>query len=181
MIDAGGNIPLISIVDDDASVRKAMANLVRSIGFAVRSFDSADQYLNSAERHQTACIVSDIQMAGTSGLDLQSNLAAQDDPTPIIFITAFPRPEIKKRALDAGAFCFLSKPFDVVELTLRVETLLGLRFLYRSLRNEKALLEQRVRDRTRSLQRVIAELRCRNRRWLAHRNRGDRSLRSRGA
>ncbi|MEA2997834.1 MAG: hypothetical protein QOG74_3383, partial [Alphaproteobacteria bacterium] len=61
---------------------------------------------------QTACIVSDIQMAGTSGLDLQSNLAAQDDPTPIIFITAFPRPEIKKRALDAGAFCFLSKPFD---------------------------------------------------------------------
>jgi FixJ family two-component response regulator len=51
-------------------------------------------------------------MAGTSGLDLQSNLAAQDDPTPIIFITAFPRPEIKKRALDAGAYCFLSKPFD---------------------------------------------------------------------
>lgn len=112
MIDAGGNIPLISIVDDDASVRTAMANLVRSIGFAVRSFDSADQYLSSAERHQTACIVSDIQMAGTSGLDLQSSLAAQDDPTPIIFITAFPRPEIKKRALDAGAFCFLSKPFD---------------------------------------------------------------------
>ena len=67
---------------------------------------------------------------------------------------------LRRIALGAGATDFLCKPFDVVELTLRIETLLGLRFLYRALRDEKALLEQRIKDRTRSLQRVIAELRC---------------------
>jgi FixJ family two-component response regulator len=100
MVEAAGKVPLISIVDDDASVRIAIVNLVRSLGFAARSFDSAEGYLTSAERHKTSCIVSDIQMPGTSGLELQSNLAAQDDRTPIIFITAFPQPSIKQRALD---------------------------------------------------------------------------------
>src|SRR5262245_14843328 len=106
MIEACEKVPVISIVDDDASVRVALTNLVRSLGFAARSFDSADGYLGSAERHETSCIVSDIQMPGTSGLDLQSHLIAQDDRTPIIFITAFPRPSIEQRALDAGAICF---------------------------------------------------------------------------
>jgi len=112
MIDAAGNVPLISIVDDDASMRQAMVTLVRSLGFEARSFDSADRYLSSAERHETSCIVSDVQMPGTDGLTLQRNLAAQRDRTPIIFITAFPNADAKKRALDAGAVCYLAKPFD---------------------------------------------------------------------
>jgi FixJ family two-component response regulator len=105
-------VPLISIVDDDLSIRIAMENLVKSIGFDVRSFESADQYLKSSVRRETSCIVSDVQMPGISGLDLQSNLAAEEDRTPIIFITAFPHPDIERRALDAGAVCFLTKPFD---------------------------------------------------------------------
>jgi len=112
MIEVAGKAPLISIIDDDASVRMAIANLVKLLGFDARSFDSADQYLQSPERHETSCIVSDIQLPGSSGLDLQNHLVAQDDRTPIIFITAFPRPEIRKRALDAGAIGFLTKPFD---------------------------------------------------------------------
>jgi putative two-component system response regulator len=79
---------------------------------------------------------------------------------PILVLTADVTMETRRRALAAGATDFLSKPFDTVEMVLRIETMLRLRFLYRELRKEKALLEQRVRDRTRSLQRVIAELRC---------------------
>jgi FixJ family two-component response regulator len=105
-------VPVISIVDDDTSVRVAMTNLVRSLGFAARSFDSAEEYLKSGERHETSCIVSDIQMPGTNGLEMQSRLVAQNDRTPIIFITAFPQPNIRRRALEAGAVCFLTKPFD---------------------------------------------------------------------
>ena len=103
---------MISIVDDDASVRLATTRLVRSLGFAVSAFDSADSYLDSPERHTTSCIVSDVQMPGTNGLEMQRRLAAQNDQTPIIFITAFPEKNIERRARDAGAVCFLTKPFD---------------------------------------------------------------------
>lgn len=112
MTEAARKVPLIAIIDDHSSIRFAIVKLVRSQGFKAQSFDSADQYLQSRERHEASCIVCDVHMRGGSGLDLQSHLSAQNDRTPIIFITAFPRPEIKKRALDAGAICFLTKPFD---------------------------------------------------------------------
>ena len=105
-------IPLISVVDDDESVRAAMERLVSSFGFDVCTFDSAEEYLNSVQRGATSCIVSDIQMPGTTGLEMKSHLVAQNDHTPIIFITAYPQPDTKRRALDAGAICFLVKPFD---------------------------------------------------------------------
>lgn len=79
---------------------------------------------------------------------------------PILVLTADVTIESRRRALASGATDFLSKPFDIIELKLRIETLLRLRLLYRELRKEKASLEQRVKDRTRSLQRLIAELRC---------------------
>jgi FixJ family two-component response regulator len=117
--------PLISIIDDDQSVRTAVSTLVRSLGFAARAFDSAEDYLASNERRKTACIVSDIQMPGTSGLEMQSRLVTQDDRTPIIFITAFPHADIRRRALDAGAICFLGKPFDGNTLVKCIEAALG--------------------------------------------------------
>jgi FixJ family two-component response regulator len=120
-------VPLISIVDDDPSIRVSMENLVRSIGFDAHSFDSADKYLNSPVRHRTSCIISDVQMPGIDGLDLQSNLAAENDRTPIIFITAFPQPDIKRRAIDAGAICFLTKPFDGQSLINCIEEALKAR------------------------------------------------------
>ena len=112
MVDAAAKVPMISIIDDDESIRLGVVSLVKSIGFDARSFESADRYLSSTERGETSCIVADIQMPGTSGLDLQSRLAAQGDRTPIIFITAFPRPDLQQRALAAGAVGFLAKPFD---------------------------------------------------------------------
>lgn len=105
-------IPLISVVDDDESVRTAMERLVSSFGFEVCTFDSAEEYLNSTQRRVTSCIVSDIQMPGTTGLELKSHLVAENDHTPIIFITAYPQADTRQRALDAGAICFLIKPFD---------------------------------------------------------------------
>lgn len=104
--------PLISIVDDDESVRGAVASLIRSVGFVARCFASAGEFLQSPELNETSCLISDVQMPGIDGLELQSRLAAQNRRTPIILITAFPEPHIKEAALKAGAICFLEKPFD---------------------------------------------------------------------
>jgi FixJ family two-component response regulator len=112
MVEPTKDRPLISIVDDDASLRMATARYVRSFGFAACAFGSADEFLLSIERRETSCIVSDVQMPGTNGIELQSRLVAENDRTPIIFITAYPHPDTEKRALDAGAICFLTKPFD---------------------------------------------------------------------
>jgi FixJ family two-component response regulator len=103
---------LIAIVDDDESVRVSTATLMRSFGFAARGFASAEEFLQSPELGQTSCLISDIQMEGISGLELQSRLAVENRRTPIIFITAFPDPRIEKQALASGALCFLTKPFD---------------------------------------------------------------------
>ncbi len=108
--------PLISIVDDDESVRVAMASLVRSAGFAARAFASAEAFLQSPELDETACLISDVQMPGISGLELQSRLASQNRRTPIIMITAFPDDRVQEKALKAGAVCFLRKPFEAETL-----------------------------------------------------------------
>jgi len=121
MPQTGDQTPLISVVDDDESIRSAMENLVSSFGFDVCTFDSAEQYLNSAQRRATSCIVSDIQMPGTTGIEMKRHLLAQNDHTPIIFITAYPQPETRKSALDAGAICFLVKPFDGATLINCIE------------------------------------------------------------
>ena len=79
---------------------------------------------------------------------------------PIIVITGDVAPESRRRARALGATDFIFKPFDIVEVALRTENVLQLRFLHGQLQNEKAFLEKRVRERTRSLERMIAELRC---------------------
>ena len=105
-------IPVISIIDDDASVRVATNRLVRSLGYAAHSFASADGFLQSPHVNETTCVIADIQMPGMSGIELQSRLIAKGRSVPMIFITAFPEESIRSRALKAGAVCFLSKPFD---------------------------------------------------------------------
>jgi len=104
--------PLISIVDDDESVRRAVTRLMRSVGFDGRAFASAEEFLSSPELSETSCLISDVQMPGINGLELQSRLAAEQPRTPIIMITAFPDAHVKEAALKAGAVCFLQKPFD---------------------------------------------------------------------
>ncbi|MEW6257475.1 MAG: response regulator [Pseudomonadota bacterium] len=104
--------PMITIIDDDESVRLATESLVRSLGYGTTSFASAEAFLDSAERCRTACVITDVQMPGMSGVELQSRLRAAGDATPVIFITAFPEERIRKQADAAGAFGFLAKPFD---------------------------------------------------------------------
>jgi FixJ family two-component response regulator len=104
--------PVISIIDDDASVRAALGSLVRSLGFTARTFESAESFLDSPDLAQTSCIVTDIQMPGMSGLDLQDRLQAAGKAIPTVFITAFPEEHVRARAEAGGAIGFFPKPFD---------------------------------------------------------------------
>jgi FixJ family two-component response regulator len=106
-------IPVIAIIDDDASVRAALGSLVRSLGYAVQSYASAELFLLSGDILQTDCIVTDVQMpAGMSGLDLQKRLTDAGIKVPTVFITAFPEAHVRSRAEAGGAIGFLAKPFD---------------------------------------------------------------------
>jgi len=105
-------IAMISIVDDDKSVREAAKTLIRSLGYATATFASAEEFLKSGRLRDTACLITDVQMPGMSGVDLQSHLTANGHCTPVIFVTAFPEESTRVRALKAGAFGFLSKPYD---------------------------------------------------------------------
>jgi FixJ family two-component response regulator len=118
------NIPVASIIDDDESVRIATKSLLSSLGWAVRTFASAEEYLESRTENDTSCLIVDIQMPGISGVDLQSVLTKRGYSTPIIFITAFPDDGIKRRALQAGAISFLTKPFDEMSLIECLEKVL---------------------------------------------------------
>jgi FixJ family two-component response regulator len=104
---------IISIVDDDESVRTAMGRLVRSLGYRSHEFASAEAFLASPQRAETSCLIADIQMPGMSGLDLQEALLAQGHRLPIIFITAFPTDPVRKRAEAGGAAGFFVKPVDI--------------------------------------------------------------------
>ena len=110
------HVPVISVVDDDASVRAATTRLLKSLGFTAHAFASANEFLQSPRLRDTSCLIADVQMPGMSGVQLQEHLIAQGHSTPIIFITAFPEDSIREQAMNAGAICFLSKPFDGARL-----------------------------------------------------------------
>jgi FixJ family two-component response regulator len=103
---------MIAIVDDDESVRETTKGLVRSLGYAATAFASAEDFLQSDRVHDASCLISDVQMPGLTGVELQDRLAAAGNRMPIIFITAFPEDRIRARALAAGACGFLAKPFS---------------------------------------------------------------------
>jgi FixJ family two-component response regulator len=100
--------PLIAIVDDDASVCEAIRGLVEAFGFAADAFSSAEEFLQSERLNDTACLITDVQLPGMSGLQLQNHLSLSGSRIPIIVITAFPGDD--RRALAEGAICFLRKP-----------------------------------------------------------------------
>jgi FixJ family two-component response regulator len=112
---------IISIVDDDASVRTATARLLRSLGFSAHAFASAQEFLLSPRLSETSCLIADVEMPGMSGVELQEYLIAHGHRTPMIFITAFPEDRIRQRVMRAGAVDFLSKPFDEPQLLECVE------------------------------------------------------------
>jgi two-component system response regulator FixJ len=106
------NSKLVAIVDDDESMRGALEGLLKQAGLPVRTFASAEDFLDSGLQHHTACLIADIQMPGMSGLDLQAGLNAQQIRIPTIFITAHGDAHMRMQALRAGAVEFLAKPFD---------------------------------------------------------------------
>ena len=110
--DSSKAIPIISIVDDDEPVREAIKRLLRSIGYNACTFASADEFLKSEQVHDTSCIITDLQMPGLSGIDLQDILIARGHRAPIIFITGYPDEDVRARAMKAGAVGFLSKPIN---------------------------------------------------------------------
>jgi len=103
---------LISIVEDDSSVREAAVSLLRSNGFVAESFSSAAEFLSSAGAREPGCLILDLRLPGMNGLELQHRLAVEGRHIPIVFITAHRNPEAQAQAMRAGAIAFLSKPFS---------------------------------------------------------------------
>ena len=118
---------LISIVDDDALARDGIRELVESLGYKARTFISAEHFLESGVTAETACLITDLQMPGLNGLELQEALRSQGCCIPIMLITAFPNEKHRNRALEGGALGFLGKPFDEVSLIQCLTAAIGLR------------------------------------------------------
>ncbi|MGY3075787.1 FixJ family two-component response regulator [Bradyrhizobium sp. LM6.10] len=117
---------VISVIDDDPSVRLATNNLLTSRGYAVSIFGSAREFLRSAELKTTSCVIADVQMSAMSGVDLLVHIRGLGHHTPFIFVTAFPDDAaVRERALKAGAICFLAKPFSTPALIRCLETALS--------------------------------------------------------
>jgi FixJ family two-component response regulator len=108
--------PIVAIVEDDDAVRIAHASLIRSFGWQVRQYNSANDFLDSQQFADLTCIVSDVQMPGTTGIEMQRRLRDMGYALPIIFITGFPNDVIRAQALKDGAWSWLIKPVDTVEL-----------------------------------------------------------------
>jgi FixJ family two-component response regulator len=119
-------IPLISIIDDDESLRAALMGLVRSLGYRVSGFASAEGFL-AAGVEEAACIITDIQMPGLSGIELMQRLAETGQSAPVIMITARGEQALHDRALACGALCVLKKPFAAEALIDWIERALASR------------------------------------------------------
>jgi FixJ family two-component response regulator len=117
---------LVSVVDDDESVRESLPDLLRELGFAVEAFSSAEEFLASDCVGHTACLILDIAMPGMSGTDLQRELIHRGQHIPIVFITAHADENVGRRTIEQGAVACLFKPFsdtallDAVNAALRV-------------------------------------------------------------
>jgi FixJ family two-component response regulator len=122
------NLSLISVVDDDTSVRESLQCLIRSFGFAVEAFASAEEFLKSGHLRDTRCLILDVRMPGMNGIELQRRLAAVHCDIPVIFITAHGDEAARSQALRDGAVCYLLKPFteeallNAIHVALKLET-----------------------------------------------------------
>lgn len=103
---------LVSVVDDDESVRESLPDLLKEFGFAARAFCSAEEFLSSNSIGQTRCLILDVVMPGMTGLDLQQELSRRGQNIPVIFITGQKDEAVRTRALKQGAVKFLYKPFS---------------------------------------------------------------------
>jgi FixJ family two-component response regulator len=121
------NLSLISVVDDDASVRESLQCLIRSCGFAAEIFASAEEFLKSDHLQNTRCLILDVRMPGMSGLELQRRLAASHREIPVIFITAHGDGAARSQALKDGVVDYLLKPFPEEALLHAIHAALNLK------------------------------------------------------
>jgi FixJ family two-component response regulator len=117
--------PLISIIDDDVSLVESIVSLLQSAGYKGKGFHSANDFLKSRQLLSTACLILDVRMPGTGGLELQRRLAAENFKIPIIFITGYDSEVVRARAFQAGAVGFLCKPFSQESLFQAVRSALA--------------------------------------------------------
>ena len=117
--------PLISIVDDDESVRASTMDLIKSMGFSAQVFPHPDEFLKSDALQETSCLIADMRMPGMSGLELYGRLIASGRAIPTILITAFPDERDRTRAHESGVKCYLAKPFESEELLECISSALG--------------------------------------------------------
>ena len=118
-------VRVISVVDDDSSVRLATLDLLNSAGFACAAFASGEEYFRSGHTPETECLILDLNMLGMNGLEVQRQVAQSGFGIPIIFITAFPEDRTREQALRAGAICYLAKPYSDDDLLACLERALG--------------------------------------------------------
>jgi FixJ family two-component response regulator len=116
---------IVSVVDDDESVRESLPDLLRSLGFEVEPFSSAEEFLMSEAAGRTGCLVLDIAMPGMSGADLQMELIRQKRPIPIVFITSHADEAIRSRVMERGAVACLFKPFSEAAIQEAVTAAFG--------------------------------------------------------
>ena len=107
---------VISLIDDDPSVRTATNNLLAAYGYLVHTFASAEEFLRAPQLSETSCVITDVQMSAMSGIDLLTHMRSLGHRMPFIFITAFPDDGVRSRAIKAGGICFLAKPFATAAL-----------------------------------------------------------------
>ena len=119
--------PLISIVDDDASVREGTMDLIQAIGFAVEAFPGANDFLNSDRINSTSCLIADVRMPGMTGLELHDRLILTGKIIPTILLTAYPNAQDRERARRAGVICYLAKPYNQVDLLACIRSALETR------------------------------------------------------
>jgi FixJ family two-component response regulator len=117
--------PLVSVVDDDESLRESLPELLRECGYTVQAFSSAEEFLGSSFVDQTRCLILDIAMPAMSGPDLQSELIRRGQEMPIVFITAHGDNTIRPKMLDRGAVDCLLKPFSETDLLRAIHTALA--------------------------------------------------------
>ncbi|MGD9765855.1 MAG: response regulator transcription factor [Candidatus Binatia bacterium] len=136
--------PIVFVVDDDPAVRQAVESLLRSAGITAQSFASAREFLDSAPTDAPACVVLDVNLPGTSGLDLQRELTGRDPALPVIFITGYGDIPTSVRAMKAGAVEFLAKPFREEDLLNAIRQALDKSREAQRTRSESAELHGRI-------------------------------------
>jgi FixJ family two-component response regulator len=147
---------IVFVVDDDLGLREAVAGLVRSVGFDVRAFPSAQEFLARAPKDVTGCLVLDVRLPGLSGLDLQSRMAELGLDIPIVFITGYGDVPTSVRAMKAGALEFLTKPFRDQDLLDAIANAVGRHRVARQRRSELEALNRLYRDLTPREKEVMA-------------------------